>query len=111
MQYIERLKSVPVKVRTFSFVKFHFALEKLLIRHFLHDITGCNALLVFLHNHQIAVWDFLQNLLVNQVKVLHERRNLPQQAVVAYWRCFAVMLATFLAKADSRKKSFVDRRE
>lgn len=94
-----------------SFVKFHFALEKLLIRHFLHDITGCNALLVFLHNHQIAVWDFLQNLLVSQVKVLHERRNLPQQAVVAYWRCFAVMLATFLAKADSRKKSFVDRRE
>ena len=63
MQYIERLKSVPVKVRTFSFVKFHFALEKLLVRHFLHDITGCNALLVFLHNHQIAVWDFLQNLL------------------------------------------------
>ena len=94
-----------------SFVKFHFALEKLLVRHFLHHIPGGHALLVFLHNHQIAVWDFFQNLFVSQMKVLHERRNLPQQAVVAYWRCFAVMLATFLAKADSRKKSFVDRRE
>lgn len=94
-----------------SFVKFHFALEKLLIRHFLHHIPGCHALLVFLHNHQIAVWDFLQNLLVSQVKVLHERRNLSQQAIVSYCRCFAVRFATFLAKADSRKKSFVDRSE
>lgn len=67
--------------------------------------------LVFLHDYQIAIWNDFCNFRVRQMQIFHERRNLPEQAVVTHYRCFAVRLATFFAKADSSEKSSTDNKE
>lgn len=85
----------------YLFVKFYLAIEKLTVGHFAQHIAVSDMQLVLLHDYQIAIWNLFQYFPVRQVKVFHERRNLPKQALVAYNFGFAIRLATFLAKPNS----------
>lgn len=81
-------------------------------RHLLHDFTSIyRSLAVFGHYDKVAVWYLMNHLAVREVKRVHECGYLPKQAVIAYGFCFAVSVATLLAKADSLVKFLADTRE
>lgn len=65
--------------------------------------------LILHHYLQVAVRNLIHHLVVCKVKVLYERRYLPQQALIAYCCCFgfAISFPTFRAKADSIVKFWV----
>lgn len=75
--------------------------EELLLGDLYHHVPIRDPLLVAHHHLEIPVGDFLDNLVVGQVQIFHERCNLSQQGVVSYNFGFAISLSTFLAKADS----------
>lgn len=64
-----------------------------------------------MHYYQIAVRNLVKHLMIAKVQRLLECRYLSEEAVIAYNLCFAVRLATFLAKADSFQKFSTDARE
>lgn len=82
-------------------------MEKFFITDLLHLVPITSTEFIFLHYHQIAIWNLIQHIIVCQIEIIHERRNLPQQAIITYCLCFAIRFATFFAKPDSVKKSFV----
>ena len=86
--------------------------EEVIVAHLHHLLRVVErSELILLHDYQIAVWNLIKNLVVGKVKGLLECRNLSEEAVVAYNLCFAVRLATFLAKADSFQKFSTDASE
>ena len=89
-----------------------FLPEKLVIADLYHLLGIVESPeLVLLHYYQIAVRNPVKHLVITQVQGLLECRYLSEEAVVAYNLCFAVRLATFLAKADSFQKFSTDASE
>lgn len=94
-----------IKFATPSFEVFFFG-------HFFHDFAVVDhALFVFAHQYEIPIGYFMEHLSVCEVKRLHESGDLPEHSIITYDFCFAVRLATLLAKVDSLIKDFTEMRE
>ena len=91
---------------------FSLFLKEVIVAHLHHLFRVVQwSELILLHDYQIAVRYLLKNFVIRKVKRLLECRYLTEEAVIAYNLCFAVRLATFLAKADSLQKFSTDARE